>query len=179
MHMGTKYLHTSHSSCIHIKHKHSQATAGSFKCTPLLSSRLQSDKLAACWLLASVPPDSGGFFTPFSPPAGQKVLETVSGTSWYQNSSCSAHTSHRLKIHPHRQIWYPNTCHHKTTRCKCIHIHTVWSLLLLQLLPFPGIPEKQGPNGAVDHRADRRLGGPRPWSKVCTLAVKLLTEARM
>lgn len=61
-----------------IMHTHSKTTAGSFKCTPLLSSRLQSDKLAACWLLANVPPDSGGFM-PFSPPAGQKVLETVSG----------------------------------------------------------------------------------------------------
>lgn len=167
------------------KHTHSKTTAGSFKCTPLLSSRLQSDKLAACWLLASVPPDSGGFM-PFSPPAGQKVLETVSGISWYQNSSCEAHTSHQPKRYPHRQKWYPNTCQqhpfghiHETTRCKCIHIHTIWSLCQRPWLPFPGIAEKQGFNGAVNHRADSRLRGPRPQSKVCTLAVKLLTEARM
>lgn len=140
--MGTKYLHTSHSSCIH----KSTYTQGALS-APLLSSRLQSDKLAAWWLLASVPPNSGVFLAPFSPPAGEKVLETVSGTSWSQNSSCLAHT----QIHPHRQI----TKHiHETTGCKCIHIHSVWSLRQRTFL-----------NGPVSRGADRVFWDPSTAAK--------------
>lgn len=47
-------------------------------------------------------------------------------------------------------------------------------------MSFPDIPVKQGPDGAVNHGADGGLGGPRPWSKICTLAVEIrLTEAGM
>lgn len=64
-------------------HKHTHTVRqqqGALSAPHCFHLAFKSDKLTACWLLASVPPNSGRF-TPYSPLAGQKVLETVSGTS--------------------------------------------------------------------------------------------------
>lgn len=133
-------------------HTHKHIHTGIFKCTPLLSSCLQSDKLAACWLPASLPPNSAFFFCFFfytlNCCSENRMLEAIPGTCWPQNTSCSAHTSHQSKIHPH-------TDHHT-------QIHTVWSLCQRIFL-----------NGLVSWRAYRELWVLRPHSKVFTLAATL------